>query len=248
VLEIPVRGSHIRGYLHQPPDRNDPLPLVIGTNGIDVFKAEFGPIVNALVERDISFFAFDMPSTGEEAEFPLEPDNDDIYIDVMRHLQRLPKVDENRVALWGVSFGGNPVVRAAQRSPAGLRAAVNWCGPVHAVFQISESRLGLVADMYLDVLRYRLHMPAAENSDLVDAMRGFSLIDAGLIRPGEVTTQVPILSVNAHGDYVAPESDMELVSASTSDGTQLFSGSGDHCPQDRYSASSETIDWLVTHL
>jgi esterase FrsA len=248
VLEIPVRDSVIRGYLHQPPDRNEPLPLVIGTNGIDVYKAEFGPIVHALVERDISFFAFDMPSAGEEAEFTLKPDNDEIYIEVMRHLQQMSNIDENRIALWGVSFGGNPVVRAAQKSPTGLRAAVNWCGPIHEVFQISESQLGLVADMYLDVMKYRFHMPEAENSALVEAVKGFSLIDAGLIRSGEVTTHVPILSVNAKGDYVAPESDLELVSASTSDGSYFFSGSDDHCPQDRYSASSQTVDWLVTHL
>jgi hypothetical protein len=106
----------------------------------------------------------------------------------------------------------------------------------------------MVADMYVDVLKYRLHMPAADSSAIVEAMRGFSLIDAGLIRPGEVTTHVPILSVNAEDDYVAPESDLELVSASSSDGTYFFSGSDDHCPQDRYSASSETIDWLLTHL
>lgn len=248
VVEIPVRDGVIRGYLHQPADHSDPLPLVIGTNGIDVFKAEFGPIVDALIEQNISFFAFDMPSAGEESEFPLKPDNDEIYIEVMRYLQQMPTIDASRIALWGVSFGGNPVVRAAQKSPTGLRGAVNWCGPIHDVFQISEFQLSLVADMYVDVLRYRLHMPTAENSALVEAMRGFSLIDAGLIRPGEVTTHVPILSVNAEDDYVAPGSDLELVSASTSDGTYFFSGSDDHCPQDRYSASSETIAWLVTHL
>ena len=186
VVEIPVRDGVIRGYLHQPADHSDPLPLVIGTNGIDVFKAEFGPIVDALIEQNISFFAFDMPSAGEESEFPLKPDNDEIYIEVMRYLQQMPTIDASRIALWGVSFGGNPVVRAAQKSPTGLRGAVIWCGPIHDVFQISEFQLSLVADMYVDVLRYRLHMPTAENSALVEAMRGFSLIDAGLIRPGKV--------------------------------------------------------------
>ena len=175
VLEIPVRNGVIRGYLHAPIDRSEKVPLVIGTNGIDVFKAEFGPIVDALAERGIAFFAFDMPSTGEAAAYPLKPDNDGIYIEVMQTLQRRPDIDENRVALWGVSFGGNPVARVAQKAPGGLRAVVNWCGPIHEVFRISEFQLSLVADMYLDALRYRTHMPEADGMCvLVSRLRAHS--------------------------------------------------------------------------
>jgi hypothetical protein len=119
---------------------------------------------------------------------------------------------------------------------------------VHEVFQISEFELGLVEDMYLDALKYRTHLPDASPAELLQAMDGFSLVDAGLIRPGEVTTSVPILSVNAKGDYVAPETDLELVTQSSQQGVLFYSGSDDHCPQDRYSATAQTVEWLVRHL
>lgn len=245
---IPLQEGKIRGYLHLPPAGEGRLPLVIGTNGIDVFKAEFGPVVEALTERRIGFFAFDMPSTGEASSIPLRPENDEIYLQVMRHFQQRDDIDEDRIALWGVSFGGNPVVSVAQQSPPGLRAVVNWCGPVHDIFQIPAYQLDLVADMYLDALRYRLHLPGADSNQIVEAMRGFSLVDRGLMAPGTVTTKVPILTVNARGDYVAPESDMELVTRSTSSGELMYSGSDDHCPQDRYAATEKTVEWLERHL
>ena len=78
--------------------------------------------------------------------------------------------------------------------------------------------------------------------------RGFSLIDQGVIVPGETVTEVPILSVNARNDYVAPEFDMELANNSTRDGTIIYSGSDDHCPQDRFTVMPQIADWLEAKL
>jgi esterase FrsA len=214
-----------------------------------VTKPEFGPIVDALAERGMGLFAFDLPSTGEAAGIPLTPGIDQVYRDVIDAIGQRGDVDAERLALWGISFGGNPVVRVAVRPPAGLRAVVNWGGPVHEVFEIRPWQLSLVADMYLDVLRHRIGRPGATNQELADAMRGFSLVEAGFLEePSRVVTSIPILSVNAHEDYVAPESDLERVTASSRAGELFYSGSDDHCPQERGEATRRTIDWLVKAL
>lgn len=76
----------------------------------------------------------------------------------------------------------------------------------------------------------------------------FSLVDAGLLRPGEVATEVPILSVNARDDYVAPEPDLERVAEASRDGMLFYSGADDHCPQDRTDATARTIAWIADRL
>lgn len=248
IVRVDSSQGSLRGYLHLPRSATSPVPLVVATNGIDVFKAEFGPIVDELSALGIGLFAFDMPSTGEAAAMRLTPEIDQVYVDVLEALGRRRDVDAGRLALWGVSFGGNPVVRVALRAPRGLRAAVNWCGPIHEVFQIRPWQLSLVDDMYLDVLRHRIQWPTATNRELAAAMRGFSLVDAGLLLPGEVVTPVPILSVNARGDYVAPEADLDRVTAASREGMLFYSGADDHCPQQRADATARTIAWLAERL
>ena len=77
-------------------------------------------------------------------------------------------------------------------------------------------------------------------------MRRFLLIDQGVIVPSETMTDVPILSVNSRNDYVASAFDMQLANNSTLDGTLIYSGSGDHCPQDRFTIMPQLAAGLLT--
>jgi hypothetical protein len=101
--------------------------------------------------------------------------------------------------------------------------------------------------MYIDGMIDRMHLADSNPKTLVRAGREFSLIRQGLIGNGQMTN-VPILSVNARDDYVAPESDMELVTNASRGGEILFSGENDHCPQDRFTAMPQIASFFQKHL
>lgn len=50
------------------------------------------------------------------------------------------------------------------------------------------------------------------------------------------------------GDSVAPEADMDLATASTTDGTLIYSGKNDHCPQVRFTVMPIITQWLAAEL
>ena len=102
--------------------------------------------------------------------------------------------------------------------------------------------------MYRLALFDRTDIPTDDPTRLLDHMRGFSLVDQGIVVPGGAKTDVPILSVNARDDYVAPEFDMDLANNSTTNGTLIYSGENDHCPQDRFTVMPKIADWLEEQL
>lgn len=191
---------------------------------------------------------FDIAGSGTNAEFPLAPDYDAIPAKFAETLREEPNFDAQRFAIMGVSFGGNAAVKLAHTRPDLFAAAVNVCGPLHAVFQTEEDEFENVGLMYRLALFDRTHLRQDQVGQLVDLLRGFSLVEQGVLVPTHTKTDTPILSVNARGDYVAPEEDMELAKSSSVDGALIYSGADDHCPQDRYSVMPQIVDWLDTKL
>lgn len=240
-------GQPVDGILMLPALDRGPVPLVLGTNGIDVLKGEFFDMADMLIARGIGFFAFDMAGTGSHAHLRLSPEYERLTRHFMTTLGADARVDTARLGLIGVSFGGNAVVKLAMQQPAGLKAVVNMCGPVHSVFMLDAGAVAGVEAMYRDAFVDRAKLTGASDAEIADALKGFSLIEQGLLGGGR-TTPVPIFSVNAAGDYVAPDSDMALVTASTQDGTLIYSGEGDHCPQDRFMVTPVIADWLKDRL
>jgi hypothetical protein len=56
------------------------------------------------------------------------------------------------------------------------------------------------------------------------------------------------MNLNAAGDYVAPESDMRLAARASKRGFIVFSGEGDHCPQDRPADMPKAAAWLTSEM
>jgi len=234
VVHATLDESRVTGLLHLPqPERHPaPYPLVIGTNGLDVFAAESGPLVRDLLNRGIAVLMSDIPGTGLNSAVPLRPDFERLWLVFLDHLQRDPTLDVTRVGAFGMSFGGNAAVKLAMTREQDFLAIANICGPVHEVFTLSPAQVGAIEAMYLDGLVDRLHLPDTEPTTIVAAARGFSLVSQGLIGQGQ-RTRVPILSLNAREDYVAPEQDLQLVTEASQAGRLVWSGANNHCPQYR---------------
>ncbi|WP_342077992.1 alpha/beta hydrolase [Yoonia sp. SS1-5] len=250
-VTAPFMDGMADGHLLTPPGQTPAggWPLVIASNGIDVNQGEFFTFAEMVADRGMAFLMYDIAGTGTNAEFQLTPDYDQIPVSFAETLGATDAFDANRIAVLGVSFGGNAVVKLAHTRPDLIAAAVNFCGPLHAAFQLPADQLENVGLMYRLALYDRTEIDGSVAPDAFLAhMRGFSLIDQGIVTPGEATTDVPILSVNARGDYVAPEFDMELATGSTTDGQIIWNGEGDHCPQDRFEVMPQIADWLEDKL
>jgi len=234
VVQTTLDSTTVTGLLHLPRAGQfpGPYPLVIGTNGLDVFAAESGPLVRDLLDRGIAVLMSDIPGTGLNSALPLRPDFERLWLVFLDSLDGDPALDVARTGAFGMSFGGNAAVKLAMTRPDDFLAIANICGPVHDVFTLSEAQVGAIDAMYLDGLVDRLHLPDAAPSTIVAAARGFSLVSQGLIGQGQ-RTPVPILSMNARDDYVAPEQDLQLVTDASLAGRLVWSGTDNHCPQYR---------------
>ena len=249
-VSVAFQGGEADAHILFPPGPApaDGWPLVIASNGIDVNQGEFFTFAQDVADRGMAFLMYDIAGTGTNAEFQLTPDYDEIPVAFAEMLGETEMIDADNIAIMGVSFGGNAAVKVAHTRPDLFAASVNACGPLHSAFQIPEENFEGIGLMYRLALFDRTKLPQDDVAGFLAYMRGFSLIDQGVIVPGETKTDVPILSVNARNDYVAPEFDMELANNSTTDGTIIYSGADDHCPQDRFTVMPQIADWLEQRL
>jgi dienelactone hydrolase len=116
-VRIPYGRSWLPGYLLRPDDRPVRRPTVILTNGQDgqhIAMYAFGAA--AALERGYNALLFYGPGQGSmlfERQIPFRPDWENVITPVVDYLLSRPDVDPSRIALAGMSLGGELVIRAA---------------------------------------------------------------------------------------------------------------------------------------
>lgn len=225
----------------------DGWAFAVGSNGSDVNKGEFFSFAENLADRGIAFLQFDILGTGSHADFQLSPEYERLPAAFIEYLGARDDMDATRAGAIGVSFGGNAAVKLAHTRPDIVKASINFCGPVHTAFQIDVEEVQYIGVMYRKTLLDRINLPNATDAEFLDYMRPFSLVTQGVLTE-DAKTDTPILSINAYDDPVAPPADMDLVNNSTTDGTLIYSGADDHCPQDRFVVMPQAADWLRSKL
>ncbi len=249
-VRLQFEEQPVDGLLHLPagtPPRGG-WPLVLAMNGLDVFKGEFFSLPYRLADQGIAFFAMDLMGTGSHGAFRLVPENDRLVSFFMDKLSARGDIDGQVLGFLGVSFAGNTAVRLAFTEEARLRGAVNMCGPIHSVFMSDEEDIADILPMYVEGFRDRSHLDEATDTELVAHLGGFSLLMQGFVGEGRTPTTVPLLSINARNDPVAPAFDMDLAAAASVDSHVIYSGSNDHCPQDRFTVMAELVAFFEQHL
>jgi esterase FrsA len=152
------------------------------------------------------------------------------------------------MGIVGVSFGGNYAVRVAATEPR-VKAAVNFCGPIHRAFHMpAEVRARVAASPEGGTLRAVARAAGIGDRDAAPFRDRFDLVALGIVGDGR-QIDVPILSVNGTRDPLVPVSDMELVRRSAPGGELWLLGLASHCAIE-YSAivSPQVIDWLEERL
>ncbi|WP_072341432.1 alpha/beta hydrolase family protein [Devosia enhydra] len=187
---IPFEGAALTGYLRRPVGV-DAAPLALIVPGSDSTKEEFPNFEKHFLARGIATFSLDGPGQGEGRLFgPLRPD---ITAAIAATLERLKGESglSGKVALVGMAFGGNLVLRAASALPD-LAAVVSING-----FADLGAFAPALPQVYRDNLRFALG-----TEDVLGAAAGFTIANAPPI-------MVPALIIHGGRDKIFPVSEAE---------------------------------------
>jgi len=116
-VEIPYEETSLPAYFMRVDDSGAPRATVIGQTGYDGTGEElYFDIGAAALRRGYNCLVFEGPGQGRvirEQKVYFRPDWEKVVTPVVDYLLTRPEVDSHRMALWGISFGGYLVPRAA---------------------------------------------------------------------------------------------------------------------------------------
>ena len=113
LMDIPFEGITLPGYLRKPKGVAKP-PLVFLVPGGDSTKEELYDFGDYMIARGLAIFAFDGPGQGlVSTRAKLRPDFEVPIRAVTDYVLRRAAVDEQRLAIGGISYGGIFACRAA---------------------------------------------------------------------------------------------------------------------------------------
>jgi len=120
-LSIPYEDTDLPGYLFLPPDASDsdgPLPTVVCIGGFDSIGEElyFACGVPEALARGYAVVCFDGPGQGAPLRhegLTARKDWEHVVGPVIDELEQRPELDDDRIGLLGLSFGGYYAPRAA---------------------------------------------------------------------------------------------------------------------------------------
>lgn len=206
-VRIPFEGSELVAYLRVP-QSEEPVPVVIGINGLDSRKEDVAAGGDRYLDDGIALFAIDMPGTGQ-APILIDVGSERMFSTALDYIATRSDLDASRVIVYGRSWSGYWAAVLAYLERERLRGVVIPSPGIHHYFQPEWQREALVTPEYLFDL-----FPARAAVYGVDTMEEFlaygprmSLIERGLIdRPS-----APMLLINGALDSQIPISDLYLL-------------------------------------
>lgn len=126
-IPVPFEGKTLVGILRLPVTPG-PYPVVILLPGSDSTKEEFFHWEQPFLHRGMATFSFDGPGQGESAQVaPMRLDYETAVSAAIDVLGERPDLNDEHVAVAGVSLGGFYSIRAAAHDER-IKAAVNVSG------------------------------------------------------------------------------------------------------------------------
>ena len=173
-LEFLSHGTTCRGVLYRPdvaPDAaKNKLPCIVMAHGFALTHASgLLAFKQAFCDAGYAVFAFDYRSFGDSEGEPRQvmvPGREvDDYLSATRFVRTLSEVDGQRICLWGTSFAGGLVIKAAALD-ANVQATISQCplmdgvGGVMQVIRYAGIGQGLKLSYHatIDVVRSMLGM------------------------------------------------------------------------------------------
>ncbi len=132
--EFEVDGAKFKAFIHFPKIKStNPLPVILKTGGMDVLSTEFYPLSIVINNYGAAMIVYDSPGTGNDGI--VDGKYDKHHVAVLKRVLKDPRFDAKRIAIWSESLAGLTAVRIALGEYRNnIAAAVNSCGPIHALY------------------------------------------------------------------------------------------------------------------
>ena len=235
-VEIPFEGSALVGNLRKPKGV-DRAPVVVMVMGLDSAKEEMDAYERLFLARGLATFAFDGPGQGEaEYDLAIRGDYEVPVAAVFDHLEQRDDIDEDRMALWGVSLGGYYAPRAAAFEGR-AKACIALAGP----YDWSEAWPGLP-----ELTRQAFTARSKKSSEEEALEHGRTLTLRGVAQ--QITC--PLFIVMGRQDRIIPPQGAErLASEAGGEVRLLMIENGNHVANNRaYLYRNQTADWMAARL
>ncbi|MBL1078589.1 alpha/beta fold hydrolase [Nocardia sp. 2] len=207
-VRIPFEDSTFPAYLRLPRHHSGNLAAVVMWGGMDVWKSDLEIHLQAeqLLRLGISVLQIDLPGTGE-SPVPMSPTAERVPLAAIDFLRNHPAINETRIAVWGLSFGGYLAVKLAALLPD-LAGAVNNGGPVHHALT-HERFHRLPQGARITLTRLLALDPSTAPATVADRVADLSLITLNLLPTHH---HAPLLSINGELDDLIPIEDLYVIS------------------------------------
>lgn len=248
VMTLPFDGREGEGrditfYLRRPQGVDAP-PVIVMWGGVDAWKEEMTILTEDFARRGFATIAMDNVGTGQ-SPIKAGPDGERQFLPVFDWIESSGLFARNRLAIVGRSFGGYWATKLAHLMPDRFRAAVNWGGGVHYMFQPDWIEASRYPDSYLmELVETRCRMLGASNdAEYLQGFRCLSLLDQGLLDQ----PSAPMLLINGRNDTQCPIADIDLlIDHGKPKSVRLFPGRG-HMGFGPGTVDT-IVDWLAMQL
>lgn len=235
-FSMDVGGEVVSGYAAVP-NAPGPIPGVLVTNGLE------GTVQELLIpnmryrQSGMALFVMEMPGTYDYVQ-PMSDASEAIYDAVLSRIAQDPRIDADRIAMVGVSFGGYWSTRMAATNRR-LQCAVSCGAPTHHSFQPLRS-IGIP-----EVIVHAIaEVTGASNPiALTKGLRALSLRDRYADIP------IPLLVINGDNDTLLGTRDSAELADGAPQGELKLYSDDDHCAMGHYQEWLElTQRWLGERL
>ncbi len=237
-VTLQIAGENVRGYARFP-EGDGRFPLAIVTNGLEGTVQEIALPLLKYRDAEIGVFLMEMPGTYAYRQ-PMSGASEEIYNGVIDHLAGHPRVDAERMAMVGVSFGGYWSARMAAVNPR-LTCAVACGAPLHYAFGPANS-LG-TPEIIVSVLKKVTG--AASLAEMSSRLAELSFVKNDLYR----RIDIPLLVINGDNDTLLGTRDSIVLGARVPRALLKLYENDDHCAMGHYREWLDlSFDWLQMYF
>jgi dipeptidyl aminopeptidase/acylaminoacyl peptidase len=233
--EIAFENAALVGLLRRPRG-NGTRPVVILVPGLDSAKEELRPTEDLFLERGLATFTVEGPGQGEaEYDLAIRGDWEVPGAAIVDYVAAQPRIDRERVGVWGVSLGGYYAPRMASGLPE-VRACVALAGPYN---------FGAIWDQLPELTRDTFTVRSKASSEEDARAKALSLNLEG--RTQDISC--PLQVVTGRLDRLVPWQDAQRLVDEVGGAELLLLEDGNHgCANVAYKHRYRTADWMAEQL
>ena len=234
-IRIEVQGEVVDVFAGFPKTPHK-VPAVLMTNGLEGSMQELLLPTLKYRKAGLAVVAMEMPGTFAYKQ-PMSADSEGIYRAVIDQIARHPRLQADKIGIFGASFGAYWSTRMAAVDKR-ITAVVSNGGPYHRSFS-PKATFGMPA-IILDTMAKTVN--AKHKLDL-----GKKLHDLSIRHRYKQITQ-PLLAINGDRDTLLSTQDTIDLARETG-GTLLLYPGDDHCAMAHYVVWQKRMsEWLKTQL